>query len=652
VVGIYVRTSIETDGTSIEQQKKEGIRFCKKNKLGYQIYEDEGKSGFKIEDDDNPFKNRKGLTKLISDIEKKIVDKVWVYEHSRFSRNQYGSYVLFRIFEKHKITVYEKDKQFDMNDPQTQMIRGILDSISQYERHLIVGRTTRGLHDSINRGIRGYREFYGYKKDGKTDDGYVKWIPVKSEIENIKYSYKRILEGSTVKSILLELYKNKRITENERSVLTKKWTRILRHFENTGYSLNTDGLKIFNSFKRCEIEGLGELNNSKYYIKSVTYSKQLVSVEDWIRAVEKLQVHKIIYKEKMRRTDTESLTGIIKCPYCESRYYLYSNHYTSHGKEYNYRYYKHTFYGRGSCKNTKSLNIEKTNKMFELFFFYFYLVYDDTKALIEESQRILKINRIEVKEKIQSIEIENRKIQKQIDRFQSIYEKSEDTELLKLTLVKEKELKMKQEKNEDKLSKHRLELEELNKKYNHDELELTYYNVKETVINYFENMTVEEQRTSLIKIIKDCQIFGKYIVIDTGKILFLFNINDNVCLPMETYEEFKNDKKFKDNFLHSSELLDEDGEITMEITRHFVKLFDNLDNDVQIENKTGVANLWDKIDSYFSVRRLGDIKIRSYNLEFNKISMKSIMKSKISNLGVKYDLTNTEKIVSFTSFLE
>jgi DNA invertase Pin-like site-specific DNA recombinase len=68
ITGIYIRTSIETDNTSIEQQKKEGIRFCKKNKLEYQIYEDEGKSGFKIEDDENPFKNRCGLTSLISDI--------------------------------------------------------------------------------------------------------------------------------------------------------------------------------------------------------------------------------------------------------------------------------------------------------------------------------------------------------------------------------------------------------------------------------------------------------------------------------------------------------------------------------------------------------------------------------------------------------
>jgi DNA invertase Pin-like site-specific DNA recombinase len=654
ITGIYVRTSVDTDGTSIAQQKKEGIKFCKKNKFEYQVYEDEGKSGFKIGDDENPFKNRQGLTKLISDIEKKIIDKVWVYEHSRFSRNQYGSIILFRIFNKHGIIVYEKDRRFDLNDPQTQMISGILDSISQYERHLIVGRTTRGLHDSINRGIRGYREFYGYKKDGKNDDGYVKWVPVKSEIENIKYSYKRILEGSTVKVLLLELYQNKKITESERSVLTKKWTRILRHFEYTGYSLNTDGLRIFNSYKKCEIESLGELNNKIYYVNSVTYPEKLVSLEDWIKVVEKLQVHKIIYKEKMRRTDTESLTGIIKCPYCDSRYYLYSQHYKSQDKEYNYRYYKHTFYGKGTCKNTKSLDIEKTNEIFEIFFFYFYLVYDDTKSLIEESQRILKINLMEIKEKIQNIETENRKIKRQIDRFEAIYEKSEDGELLKLTLKKEAKLNLKFGTNENIISKLKIELEELDKKYNSDELELTYYNVKETIINFFEKMTVEEQRSALIRIIKDCQLFGKYIVIDTGKILFIFNIDDEVYLTTETYNEFKNDKKFKDNFLHSSELSDGSGEISLEVTKHFVEFFQNIDKENHVyKNKVNIKDAWNKVNNFLDVRRLGDIKIRSYNLESNdKIDTKFMMKSKMNKLGIKYDLINIEKIISFTSLLE
>jgi DNA invertase Pin-like site-specific DNA recombinase len=648
ILGIYVRTSVETDGTSIEQQKKEGIKFCKKNKFEYQFYEDEGKSGFKIEDDDNPFKNRQGLTKLITDIENKIIDKVWVYEHSRFSRNQYGSYVLFRIFEKHKIIVYEKDKQFDMNDPQSQMIRGVLDSISQYERHLIVARTTRGLHDSINRGIRSYSYFYGYKKDGKTDDGYVRWIPVKSEIENIRYCYEQLLNGSTIKIILLKLYNNEKSKETEKSCLFKKWVRLLKHFEYTGYSLNTDGLKIFNSFKKYEIENLGELNNKKYYINSVNYPEKIVSIDDWITVVEKLQIKKI--KEKIRRTDTELCTGIINCHYCNQKFYFNYRSVVSKGKEYNYKYYRHIFYNRYECNQTpKTLDLDRTDEIFEVFFFYFYLVYDDTKVLIEENQRILKINILEMKEKIKDVETENKKTDKQIDRFREIYEKSDDAELLKLTLVKETELNKKKDKNNNVLSKLKIELEELNKKYNDDKLELTYYNVKETIINFFENMTVEEKRNSLIKMIKECLLFNKYIVIDTGKILFVFNTEDEIYLMEDIYHEFKNDKKFKGNFLNSSQITDGGGEISMEITRYFVDLFDNL-TDEKWNKKSPVSDVWDKIDDYLEVRKLGNIRINSFNLlkSDKKITMKQIMEKRLEKLGINYNLRDIDKIVSFT----
>jgi DNA invertase Pin-like site-specific DNA recombinase len=648
ILGIYVRTSVETDGTSIDQQKKEGIKFCKKNKFEYQFYEDEGKSGFKIEDDENPFKNRQGLTKLITDIENKIIDKVWVYEHSRFSRNQYGSFVLFRIFEKYKITIYEKDKQFDLNDPQSQMIRGVLDSISQYERHLIVARTTRGLHDSINRGIRSYSDFYGYKKDGKTNEGHVKWVPVKSEIENIKYCYEQLLKGSTLKTILLRLYNNKSARETEKSFLIKKWTRLLKHFEYTGYSLNTDGLKIFNSFKKYEIESLGELNNKKYYVNSINYPVKIISIDDWITVVERLQVRKV--KEKIRRTDTELCTGIIKCHYCGQKFYYNYRNVVVNGKEYDYTYYRHIFYNREECNQTpKKLDLDRTDEIFEVFFFYFYLVYDDTRALIKESQRVLKINMMELKEKINDAQNENKKTDKQIDRFREIYEKSDDAELLKLTLIKETELNKKKDKNNEAINKLKNELEELNKKYDDDELELTYYNVKETVINFFENMTIEERRNALIKIIKECLLFNKYILIDTDKILFIFNTEDEIYLTEDTYNEFKNDKKFKGNFLHSSELLDKDDEISMEITNFSIEVFKNLINENPVENKTGVNDLWNKLNNYFDVRKLGDVRIINYNLDNGeKINMKLTMEKRLRKLGITYDITEINKIVSFT----
>jgi hypothetical protein len=294
------------------------------------------------------------------------------------------------------------------------------------------------------------------------------------------------------------------------------------------------------------------------------------------------------------------------------------------------------------------LNIEKTNDIFSLFFFYFYLVYDDTKILIEESQRILKINQLEIKEKVQNIEVENRKIQKQIDRFQSLYEKSEDIELLKLTLNKENKLNLKMDSNNTTLSKLKIELEEVNKKYNHDKLELTYYNIKETIINFFENMTVEEQRMSLIKIIKECKIFNNYIVIDTGKILFVFNIKDDIYLTEKIYDEFKNDKKFKGNFLNSSQLIDDEDQINMEITRYSIDLFNNLTNE-KWDKKSPVSDLWDKLDDYFQVRRLGDIRINSFNLKNDKkVNIRIIIEKRLEKLGIKNDLTKIDKIISFT----
>ena len=632
-MGIYVRTSIEKENTSIGQQKELGIKFCRKNKYDYQVYEDIGKSGYKIEDENDPFKNRQGLLKLITDIENKIIDKVWVYEHSRLSRNEYSSFVLFRIFEKYNITVYENDKKFDFNNPQNKMIQGILTQISQYERHLITSRTTRGVHDTINRGIRGYSQFYGYKKGGIKDDGYMKWIPVESEIEKIRFCYQRFLSGNSIYSIIEDLYKNK-LTEKQRPSLTIKFSRTLQHFEYTGYSLNTDGLEIFNKFKKCEIESIKELKDKKYYVKSVSFPVKIVSIENWIKVVEKLQVHKKVYKDKMRRTDTEIFTGIIQCPYCEMRYY-YTN-------DKNHFYYKH--FPKKLCKQLpKSFRIEKMNNLVEVFFFYFYLVYDDTKRLIEESQKIIKLNLSEIKEKIKTIETDNKKYDKQIENLQSIYEGSTDKEFLKLTLKKENDLNIKRNKNIDTINILKNELEDLNKNYDEDELELTYYNVKDTVINFIENVSVEEKRMSLLKIIKNCQVFNKYLVIDTGKLLFIFDTEMSYELSYETYVQFVNDKKFKDNFFNSSKIVDNEGDLKNEVLE-LIMLPKN-------KRKNVDGKFMKNIFNYFLVRQLDDISIREYYLDIKGIDdMRIIMKKKLQSIGIDYTLTDIEKIICFFNF--
>jgi DNA invertase Pin-like site-specific DNA recombinase len=190
MLGIYCRTSKERDfeTSTISQQRTAGIKFAEGHKFEYQIYEDEGKSGFKIsEDDQDPFNNRPSFTNLINDIKENKIDKVWVWEHSRLSRNHYASAFIFNVFEKYKITLYENQKKFDLDDPQLKFTRQVLDAVSEYERQLIVGRTTRGLHKAINEGKRTYKKLYGYQSMGKGKDGRVVFDTVESEMNNYKY---------------------------------------------------------------------------------------------------------------------------------------------------------------------------------------------------------------------------------------------------------------------------------------------------------------------------------------------------------------------------------------------------------------------------------------------------------------------------------
>jgi DNA invertase Pin-like site-specific DNA recombinase len=75
MLGIYCRTSRKTDveSSTISQQRTAGIKFAEEYKFEYEIYEDEGKSGYKISDDDkDPLNNRPLFTKLIHDIKRKI----------------------------------------------------------------------------------------------------------------------------------------------------------------------------------------------------------------------------------------------------------------------------------------------------------------------------------------------------------------------------------------------------------------------------------------------------------------------------------------------------------------------------------------------------------------------------------------------------
>jgi DNA invertase Pin-like site-specific DNA recombinase/ribosomal protein L37AE/L43A len=556
MVGIYCRTSKDTnDGASIEQQKKIGIDFCELNEFEYDVYEDEGKSGFKLsDDDDNPFKNRPSFNKMINDIKKGVIDKVWVYEHSRISRNLQNSSLIFTLFDKYNVRVFEKNNELNLKDNTSQFLRQILDAASQYERNLIVDRTTRGFYSAIDKGLRCHAKFYGYKRIGKNEQGYLLWEPIPSEIEKIKFAYKRFLEGATLRQITFDMIDTIGLTDIERKRLATKWGRFLRHFEYTGYNLNMEGLKILHQYDNYEIDSIKILNNEKYYIKCQAYKEVLISVEDWIKCAEKIHINrkaKYDLKTNNKNASKDIGTGIIKCAECGYSYFAYIARYKHKGKTTIYNYYKHHgAFNSNFCKQMpKSIQVETMDEVFKLFYFYFCVVFDNTKDLMKESQRRNKMQQMEIKEAIKTLEKKTTKVENQISKFNIALDETENTEDIKVLAHRITENEEILKTNNEELKRLRAVIEKLNIKFESDELLMTYYDVKEKVNNWFSKLNIEEQRNELIKTIRKCLVYSHYILIEAGAVVFFFDILSGWEFDIGLLDTLNKDENFKEHFI-------------------------------------------------------------------------------------------------------
>ena len=553
MVGIYCRTSKDTnDGASIEQQRNIGIGFCELNNFEYMVYEDKGKSGF-LEDDDDPHKNRPDFKRLLNDIKNGLIKIVWVYEYSRISRNLSNSIKIFSLFDNYNVRVFEKNNEINLKDNTSQFLRNIIGAVDQHERNRIVERTTRGLYDAIDKGNRAHAKFYGYKRIGKNEKGNLIWEPVQSEIEKLKFAYRKFLEGSTLRQITYELNEITTLSKDERRNLTTKWARFLKHFEYTGYSLNMAGLNILHQYNNFEIDNIKILNDVKYYVKSQAYKEQLITIEEWLTVVERLHVNRKALKElkiNYKKASRDLGTGIIKCSDCGFRYYAYLTKDTHKGNTKLYNYYKHiSAINNKLCgQKPKTVKVDKMDEIFKLFYFFFFVVFDNTKELMKASQKKNKLMQLEIKDKISILDKANAKIERQIAKFNTVLDEADNIDDIKVLAhrITENEniLKM----NKEELARLKINIEKLNIRIESDELTMTYYDVKERVLNWFNNITLEQQRNELLSIINECLIYNHHIIIEARTIVFLFDLNKNHTFDMKLLDNLNKDEIYKKHF--------------------------------------------------------------------------------------------------------
>jgi DNA invertase Pin-like site-specific DNA recombinase len=629
MLGIYVRTSKEDDKkeSPIEQQKSLGIQFALENKYQYEVYEDKGISGFKIADDDNdPFKNCPRFTDLINDIKAKKIDKVWVWEHSRLSRNQYASAIIFNLFEKQNIKIFEKDKEFNLKDPQTKLFRGILDVMAEYERSLIVGRTTRGLHNKINQGKRSFGSLYGYKKAGLDSKGFQILDKVDSEMENLKYGYKRILEGATLRQLTLELYNSQSFDKNEALRVSRYWHKLLTHFSYTGYELNMAGLEIKKKFDNFEIDDLSIINNEQYYVPSQHYPHKIISIENWVKVAEKLRINRQgHHNNKSNKASRDLATGIITCSECGQKYYSFTQVSKKCGHTYYYDYYKHNVAMQNVIKKKKkkSFIVNNADNIFKLFFFYYYMVFDNTNELLQESQRLIMTNQMKLEEQISQYEKNEKLYKNQIKKFNLALDDTDNMGEIKILARRISETEENIKTNYENLVKVKIELEQLREQYAGTEAMNAFYNVKDRINDFF-TKNIEEQRDNLLAIIKKCLVFSPYLLIDTGKIIFIFDTEQKHEFKNDLLNNLDKDKIYKEHFIEA-----------LTTDKPFIDIMD-LDREYYIKNK---------------IYKVGETpifecRLNGQNKPFNKLLAENIFQK----LRIDYAFSKHTNILFFLNF--
>jgi DNA invertase Pin-like site-specific DNA recombinase len=159
---IYTRVSTAAqrdEGTSLQTQLQQGEDRAKQ--LGFQtIHWDEGGKSSHHEE----LAARPKLAELFQSIQQGLVRHLFVYDQSRLSRNDQVASIFRYECNKQGVTLYTKDGQFDLSNPQDKFLKQILDGLSEFDNAMRAERTRLGkLNRTRTGGWHGGPPPYGYK---------------------------------------------------------------------------------------------------------------------------------------------------------------------------------------------------------------------------------------------------------------------------------------------------------------------------------------------------------------------------------------------------------------------------------------------------------------------------------------------------------
>ncbi len=209
---IYTRKSVQ-DGleqafNSLDAQRESAEAYIQSQKSDGWVclpepYDDGGYTGGNIE--------RPALQRLLTDIERGVIDCVLVYKVDRLSRSLSDFSKLMDVFNKHNVAFVSTTQQFNTAQSMGRLMLNVLLSFAQFEREMVSERTRDKIAATRRKGKwTGGRCVLGYDLDHATK----RLVINEAEANIVREVYARYLKLDSVHQVTQEL--------NEKGILTKR----------------------------------------------------------------------------------------------------------------------------------------------------------------------------------------------------------------------------------------------------------------------------------------------------------------------------------------------------------------------------------------------------------------------------------------------
>lgn len=186
----YYRSSTKIQENSIEMQRQTVFNSSIKNAIPVdQEYIDESVSARKL-----PIEQRRGISKLLKDIESGKVHCLYVYKRDRLARKAIEYMKIYHLLKSREILViFTADNEPPIQySPIGELFELMMAGIIEREGDQIVERIKETIKAKFEKGKNPGKLPYGYKKDSVTKD----IICIDSELSQVQYIFSEILSKS------------------------------------------------------------------------------------------------------------------------------------------------------------------------------------------------------------------------------------------------------------------------------------------------------------------------------------------------------------------------------------------------------------------------------------------------------------------------